>query len=1494
MNLPLKDQPNSFAMTDHKTAAPPPEQPAPVSNDLMVVGIGASAGGVAALREFFSRVKADDGCAYVIVQHLSPEHASGLVSVLQSHASIPVLEATEAVEIQPNRAYVIPPGKYLTVEAGRLQLVEPERVRGAHTSIDLFFRTLADSYGKDAAAIILSGSGSDGTLGLRRIKEHGGITMAQTPDEAEYDSMPRNALDSGLVDLVLPAADMPQRLRLLRAGAWHLPPETAQEKQQPTTPLAAEALRDVLTMLRLRTGHDFAQYKSPTLLRRIGRRIQVHELADIGAYRQFIREHPEELQPLLRDLLITVTNFFRDRDAFEALERDIIPKLFAGKRPTDQVRVWVPGCATGEEAYSIAILLAEHAATLADPPKLQVFASDIDEKAIGEGRACRYPQSIALDVSPERLKRFFVREGEYYRVSKEVRELVLFAPHNLLRDPPFSRLDLISCRNLMIYLNREVQERVLAIFNFALRPGGYLFLGASDSAEGTPLLFSPVDKKHRAYLRRSPAGSRPGAPPLPVDGAALVPHPPESATAKVEHAPGLGELHHRVVEQLAPPSLLIDENYDIVHLSEHAGRYLLFNGGEPSRNLLRIAHPDLRLELRACLFALRGHAPPHAGERRSVRVRIDDEPRLVHLSVRPVRDQPPGAHGYFLVTFDETVEGPPASGKLSTPPADGANLVPVVTQLEDELEQTKGQLRLTIEQYETTTEELKASNEELQAINEELRSASEELETSKEELQSLNEELTTINQEYREKIQEVGRANSDLQNLMASTDIGTLFLDRELQIKRYTPQVQELFNVTPADIGRPLQHFTHNLDYARLNDDAEQVLRTLHLVEREVRSRDGRFFLTRLLPYRTLDDRIDGVVLTFVDISERRRAEERLREQEATLREQARLLDFARIIIRDPEDRIVDWNTGAERFYGYSPEEALGQISRRLLATEFPQPLEEIHAQLNAEGEWNGELIRRTRNGERVFVASRWVLIRDADGAPHRIVEVNSDITERKRDEAALEESERRIREILDELPLFAWTATPDGRFDYLSPQWLRYTGASEASQRGDGWLLPVHADDRDRVEAAWRRSIAAGTPLDIEHRIDGADGQCRWFHTRSAPLRDPDGAIVKWFGTTTDIDDSKQDKEALLLADRRKDEFLAMLSHELRNPLAPIQWSVEILKQTARLETQPRHALDVIERQVSQLSHLVNELLDLARIQRGTIALEQQPLDFRTLIDHAIDTARPLFEGHRHTVTTRLPESPVRVFGDPVRLAQVVGNLLTNAAKFTPANGLINVAVTTEAGQAFLRVSDNGTGIAPELLPAVFDVFTQEPRTLERSNGGLGIGLSLAKRIVEMHGGRIEAHSAGTNLGSEFLVALPLLPDDGPTPVPETPPAPPGIRPRRILIVDDNCDAATTLAALLSSEGHETQEAHDGPAAIEAAKAFRPEVILLDIGLPGMSGLDVARVLRSDPETQATKLIAVTGYGDDEMKARARDAGFSELLVKPVTPDALRIALAG
>ncbi|WP_367872816.1 chemotaxis protein CheB [Luteolibacter sp. Populi] len=1003
--------------------------PAAPGASLPVVGLGGSAGGLEALIRFFRATAPKTGAAYVVVLHLAPERESALASILQRETAMPVHQVTENTVVKADHVYVISPGVHLSMVDGRLFVSKMDAPRGRRVAVDLFFRTLADTHGADATAIVLSGSDGDGAVGLKRVKERGGLTIAQTPAEADQDGMPRSAIATGMVDWVLPVDEMPRRLLEYRETArrLQLPAEEKPRVQeaQISAQLDEEALMAVLSYLRSRNGHDFSYYKRATILRRIARRMQVNNCSDLGAYLAYLRNHPGETTALLQDLLISVTNFFRDREAFAAVEA-IIPSLFKDKGPNDQVRVWVAGCATGEEAYSFAILLSEYAARLEAPPQIQIFASDIDETAIETARVGCYPETIMADVSEERLRRFFSKESGRYCIRRPVREMVIFALHDLLKDSPFSRLDLVSCRNLMIYLNREAQARAFEIFHFALVQDGMLFLGSSESAEESTALFAPTDKKQRLYRRN--ASHRNGIlssaarlalslhPPVPMlakggRDAGDTPGPgagewPATSVPEVQPRGGYwGDLHFRLGERLMPPSLVVNRNHDIVHLSESAGQFLQFGGGEPSMNVLRVVHPMLRIGLRAALFRAFKTGTPVDIER----ARFDSEgtSRQVDIAVHPGAG---AASEYALVIFRPR-QAEEAEARVEIKKIEPESLV---RHLEEELDQIRSQWRETVEQYEASGEELKASNEELQAMNEELRAATEELETGREELQSMNEELTTVNQELKSKVDELSRANSDLQNLMASTNIATVFLDRQLCIKRYTPPTVALFNLIPTDVGRPLSDLTHRLEYAQIAADAERVLDRLAPVEREVRNAEGRWFLARMTPYRTMEDQIAGVVLTCVDITEQKHSTESMRWLSASVES-----SNDAIITFSPDGKIISWNEGAERIFGYTAQEMIGKPKSMLAPANLKHEVAQWLDQLG-RGESIGpiETVRLRKDGGLVEISISVAAMRNESGDVVGATSIAQDISSRKeadhdlrmaRDELAAQVEERSV-----------------------------------------------------------------------------------------------------------------------------------------------------------------------------------------------------------------------------------------------------------------------------------------------------------------------------------------------------------------------------------------------------------------------------------------------------------------------------------------------------
>jgi len=962
----------------------PESSPESSSGEPIIVAIGASAGGVMALQRFFDALPEQTGAAFVVVVHLDPQHRSELPRILAARTRMPVVQINEKEKLQADHVYVIAPDRRVQLIDHEISAAEFDEPRGKRAPIDLFFRSVAGRVG-EGFAIVLSGAGSDGAIGVRAVKEAGGIVLVQDPHEAEYSSMPRSAMTTGVADFVLPVRDLVARLvELIRIRS-----STTTVKEPAVD---EEQLRRILGHLRMRTGHDFSKYKRSTVLRRIARRMQVTGTGDLREYYEILGEKGDEAQALFGDMLISVTTFFRDHDAFEALKKQVLPTLFEGKPPADTIRVWVSGCATGEEAYSISMLLLEEARKHEFRPSIQVFGSDLDTRALAIAREGRYPGAIEADVSEERLGRFFAREDDGYRVRQELRDMILFAVHDLLKDPPFSRVDLISCRNVLIYLDRDLQEQVCSTFHYALNPGGFLLLGPSETADSPPGLFRSIDRSARIYKSMVQSGDKPRLLPRllgPIgirDQTGLIGRHVNPSMALNEAA-----LHRRAIERIAPPSILVDGAHRVIHLSENAGRYMLPSGGPLSGDVVDLVRPELRFELRSALNRVfEQHLPTLS---LPIMVRFNGAPHRVLLQVKAADASHTAEPPHATVIF---IEGEAVDESVVSPDQQQAK-DEVVRRLQQELELTQSRLRTVREESEAATEELRAANEELQSINEEYRSTSEELETSKEELQSINEELQTVNTELSLKLDAISRAHGDLQNLLAATDFGTLFLDSGLRIKRFTDHVTDLFSITRSDEGRPIGDFSHQLEYDDLIKDARKVLSDLAPVRREIRSRKNQWYDIRMRPYRTVEDKIDGVVFTFVDITERRHVDESLRDSEQQLRQQKRLVELSRepIFIWEFEGGILEWNRGCEQLYGYTREEAIGRREEELLKTGVPgSSFEGLTNKLREEGHWIGELTHHTKDG-RLLTVEAQLQLESFDGR-RLVLESTRDVTDRK------------------------------------------------------------------------------------------------------------------------------------------------------------------------------------------------------------------------------------------------------------------------------------------------------------------------------------------------------------------------------------------------------------------------------------------------------------------------------------------------------------------
>lgn len=837
---------------------------------MQIIAIGASAGGIEAFRLFFESMPPDSGAGFVVVLHQSAERKSLLAGIIGRWTAMPVSEAVDNEHVEPNRVYVVPPGVIATLEQGRLRLrrLVPDVPREA-TPIDQFFDSVAADLGENAIGIVLSGTGHDGALGLKAIKARGGLTLAQGTDGTapQHRGMPNSAIATGAVDLIVPAQDMP---RLVMAS--RIDPAEPTDVTGTATEIETARL-SICEILRARLGHDFSHYKDKTFLRRVQRRMQVVGLTGLTDYVIRLEEDHDEAVLLFRDLLIGVTTFFRDGDAFEAVKRVVMPRLFEDKGANDAVRVWVPGCATGEEAYSLAILLREHMDGLNVFPRVQLFATDIDESAISTARSGRYPATLLAGLSPERRERFFSRSENSFLVSKEIRDLCTFSAHSLIRDPPFSRMNLVSCRNLLIYMDADLQATVIPAFHYSLAPGGMLLLGSSETVARHDRLFAPLEKEHRIFQRRD--GPSPAlritpqfAPSQRTAGSRSTANGAAESDSRTDWPRSLATAAHRVLERFASPYVVVTEDGDVAHYSSHVGHVLQPALGPPSRNVFDLIRRSLRHSARAAL-----RTAAETGHSAEVEVLPDaDGNGAVMLIVEPLPGHEPDRP--FLMVFKETR----ASRGAHLQPAGDATAITLNVELERENRDLRERLQSLGEEHETSLEELRSSNEELHSVNEELQSTNEELETSKEEIQSVNEELQTVNAQLSSKVDELDRANSDLRNLFESTQVATLFLDQHMVIRAYTPEVGSIYNLIPSDRGRPLTDIVGRIDYDDLHGDVLQVMRTLQPLERRVSRRDGTtHYLLRILPYRALDSTMDGSLVTFVDVTRIVQAEEHQR-----------------------------------------------------------------------------------------------------------------------------------------------------------------------------------------------------------------------------------------------------------------------------------------------------------------------------------------------------------------------------------------------------------------------------------------------------------------------------------------------------------------------------------------------------------------------------------------------------------------------------------------
>ncbi|MBW4516405.1 MAG: PAS domain-containing protein [Timaviella obliquedivisa GSE-PSE-MK23-08B] len=1374
-------------------------QQAQVEAAFPVVGIAASAGGLEAFTQLLRHLPIDTGMGFVLIQHLAPDHKSLLSEILDRTTQMPVTQVEDGMAIAPNQVYVIPPNTKMTLVDGVLQLSPREKVHGKYMPADVFFSSLAVDRGHKAIAIVLSGTDGDGALGLKTVKAAGGVTFAQCEDTAQFDSMPNTAVATGSVDFALPPQKIAEELAILSRNPFLscvLPLITAEK-----SPEIEDALTTIFRLLRSATGVDFSHYKPNTLDRRIQRRMLLYKLERLEDYAQYLQAHPGEVKALYEEILIHVTSFFRDPEAFQQLKEQVFPTITQNKSLEFPIRIWVAGCSTGEEVYSIAICLLEFLDSKATRPTIQIFATDISETAIEKARAGIYQENQMLEVSSERRQRFFnTLEGGNYQVGKAVRELCVFARQNLGSDPPFSNLDLVSCRNVLIYLGEALQKRIMLIFHYGLNSKGFLLLGTAEGTGQYSDLFTSVDRKYKLYAKK-PNATRPTFSFVTSSYRSIKPSDRlKGAQSSTNEFDLQKETDQVILNYYAPVGVVINDKMDVLQLRGDIDRYLKLVSGTATHNLFNMVREGLLVELRAAIYQ---------AQRQNVLVRKNelciaegDSSRMVNLQVIPFQASATEER-HFLVLFEEVplIEIAPVDFESQQ-----ENLEQEIARLQQALaasiqEQaaTQEYLQVVIQEQEHVNQDLKVANEEILSSNEELQSTNEELETAKEEIQATNEELNTTNEELRSRNSELYQVNNDLTNLLASINIPILMLSNDLHIRRFTPMAQRLFNFIPTDAGRPLSDIRVNLNSPDLEPLILEVLETLTVKELEVQTPGGHCYMLRIRPYRTVENQIDGVVLVLFDIDDLKRSAVTL---EAARNYAEAIVETVQVplIVLESNFRVNKANRAFYETFQVSPAETAQTLLFEL-----------------GNGQWNLPGLRSLLNN--AFA-----------------------------DDTVIEdfEIEHQFEKIGQKTMLLnAWKIVEDG--------------------------------DAQRILLA----------------IEDITDRKRFETERSQLLRQEQAA--------------RQEAET---ANSAKDVFLSNLSHELRNPLNVMLGWLNLLRTRKFDEAATIRAIETVERSARAQSQLIDDMLDVSRIVSGKLQLRTRLIDLALVVRVAIESIQPAAEAKAVQIVSDL--TTVSVLGDPDRLQQVLWNILSNAIKFTPAGGQVEITLEAVNQQAQIRVSDTGRGISADLLPHIFDRFRQGDSSTTKASAGLGLGLSIVRQLVELHGGTVEAESAGEGQGTTMIVKLPLrsspLADtrsieptdtgESSTAAPSTSIAEaPALAGLCILVVDDEEDSRALMEYTLAEAGAEVLIVASVREAIAAftENPGKYDVLLTDIGMPEEDGYSLIRQIRAFNAEAGGQIpaIAITAYASEQERQMAIDAGFQAHVAKPVDLDPLILLIA-
>ena len=1540
-----------------------------------IVGIGASAGGLYALEQFFDNMPADTGMAFVIIQHLSPDFKSLMDDLLSRHTTMAIHRVTSGIALEPNSIYLIPPKTYMTISGEKLFLTEKTITLHAELPIDIFFKSLAEDTGSRAIGVVLSGTGSDGSRGIVAIRKNGGIVFVQSPESAQFDGMPRSAIATNACDFILAPDLIPDTMIEYAAS-----PTQVREKMRDkhSVPKDEGEYAGIFVLLRRAYNLDFSKYKGTTVGRRIQRRMDFRQIPEIEDYLAIVAGDPVELDLLYKDLLIGVTEFFRDPQSFEYLEKEIIPAIFANLRPGEDLRVWSAGCATGEEAYSLAILLHESAERLGFTGKLTVFATDVHRSSLDFASQGLYDEDKFANLDPGRVRRYFRKEGrEQLRVIPELRKMVVLAPHNLLNDPPFTRLDLVCCRNMLIYLQPAAQERVISLFHFSLKRNGFLFLGKSEGLGSYTNEFETVASQHKIFrklrdlkLAINLDANRPEQP--AGQAAAVNNHGGSSRSVTIDRQ--LLADYDQILRNYIPPGLLIDENRLILHYFGNVHEYLKPPEGRIQNNLLSLAEDNLQMALSTALQ--RAERTRQAITNKNVRVRHGMEEQLIDLTIVPLFDDKSQSY-HFHISFERVrPAGQPdiLEGKAADAAEPAGQFDQYVANLEMELQSTRENLQATVE-------ELQASNEELQATNEELLASNEELQSTNEELHSVNEELYSVNAEFERKNIELKQLNTDHENLLDSIDIGTVFLDRDLRIRKFNPAIKSFFRLMPQDIGRPIDHIAYHLaDQEEMLRNVRQVLDSGIPIESEVPTREGKWLFPRIMPFRTEAGSVDGVVLTFTDISVIKEAEQKLRDLNEELEQKVN--DRVRELAEEVEERRRAEQ--ATRDKEYFMRSTLDGLSAHICVVDEKGTILVTNSAWNVFARENGieestvgegisyftgltttsdkesMEISKSNQGIRDVISGkltgfvyeypcssqdmeRWFTCRAnefiAGGRRYAVIS-HEDITDRKLSELELERQNRRLETLVE-----AAQSTESSASELVD---LALRGAIQITHSRRGYLL-YGAETKDHFILQMKSNDSAATVTrqllspEIEAVLQEMDSLVKPILVNSrrgehplvrllAPEEPPltrflllpvldhnkVAAVVcvadkmsdyqqadllqltllmesiwRLTARIRDAEALRKAKELAEAASRAKSDFLANMSHEIRTPMNAILGLTQLLEKEPLSSTQ-LDMLNKIQLSGRSLLTILNDILDFSKIEAGQLRIDKQPFTLAPILDH-LDTLQGSIaraKGLEFNID-KIMEPDGLLLGDPLRLEQILLNLISNAIKFTEKGSILvrlkALEVTPRTARIRFEIKDTGVGIDRDVLSKLFAPFTQADSSVTRRFGGTGLGLSISKSLVSLMGGTIEAEST-VGGGSTFWFEIPFERAGVERPEAEDQAgqsryAGERLVGRRILVVDDSEINLEVVKHALLLEGAEAVKAVDGQEAIDIL-AERPtdfDAVLMDVQMPVMDGITATRKLRNELGLVNLPVIALTAGVLREEKEKVLEAGVDDFLAKPV-----------